>query len=164
MYGDALTTAKSFHDNVKLDCHPNTYAYYGCDSEQVAFGRVRWVTNDVVPDQTKMVLPSVPAARITNTGKAIVAATPRAEIFNLADRESPQSNNDPNAGDATVPRPSGEKIKAGASLVFKMKGFDHQMSYKDTNVQDVSFYCIAKIIQTAKPAKDLPQSKGGVCG
>ena len=70
---------------------------------------------------------------------------------------------DVDAGDGTVPSPSGANIAKGdgAQFVFRMKGFDHQNSFSNQNVFENVIYSIGKIIQKAIPAKDLASKKDG---
>lgn len=83
-----------------------------------------------------------------------------AVTFNLGDRGESKQNGDHNSGHATVPFFSGAEIKDGALLTCQMVGFDHQNSYNDSNVRDLTVYCVAKIAQHAVAVATLPQSKG----
>jgi hypothetical protein len=65
-----------------------------------------------------------------------------------------------------VPRASGELVKNGSDAikaVFRMKGFNHQFSYKNTEVQHAVNYCIGRLVLCAMPVGELPKSKGSLC-
>lgn len=162
-YQDSLDAAKAFHDTVGLYSHPNTYAHYGSDRRQIAFGGIHWVTSDTVPEALRTSLLALPARSWTRLGKTQVLAGDRTVTFKTANRRKPESDAATDAGDGTVPSPSGAVIgkSDGAAHVFCMKGFDHQGSYSHPDVLDNVMYCLAKIIQKATPAKDLPQHKEG---
>ena len=56
------------------------------------------------------------------------------------------------AGDGTVPTRSGAAVARldGIKDVFKLAGFDHQMSYADAIAQHTVFYAIGKMMQEIK--------------
>jgi pimeloyl-ACP methyl ester carboxylesterase len=162
-FNTALGMARTYHDNVGLYCHPNTYAHYGADHKQNSFGSVHWTTSADLPGEVKDGLIGLPTERWTRFGKAEIGTENDGITFKLQDKTSPKKDDDPDAGDGTVPLHSGELIEQNATHVFRMKGFDHASSYKDDDVIENVLYCIAKIIQGAIPAKDLPQSKGETC-
>ena len=74
---------------------------------------------------------------------------------------SPDQDYREDAGDSTVPSPSARLVdEAGLLATFRMKGFDHQNSYRDANVLDNVAWCLAKLVQNATPADQLIQKKG----
>jgi hypothetical protein len=108
------------------------------------------------------------ATEWTKHGKAKLALPeqagqkPEKISLRLANKRTPESDNDENAGDATVPRLSGKLIEAGGEsvrAVFCMKGVEHGASYKDFNVQDCVMACLGRLVQRAKPISALPASK-----
>ena len=162
-YKETLRGAMEFHDTLALYCHPNTYAHYGSDHKQETFGSVHWHTNGHLPDDMRASLMTLPAKSWTLGGRVELAAENSPVRFELVNKPSPRNDDNADAGDGTVPSPSGAVIaKAdGATHVFRMKGFDHQGSYSNRDVLDNVMYCLGKIVQTATPAKDLPQKKEG---
>lgn len=158
MYGIALKTAKDMHDNLGLYCHPNTYAYYGSDCQEVAFGKVHWITDQRLLSRVQTGLMGFRAASWTLLGETTLGVDEKSVKFELDNRRSPKTDDDVDAGDGTVPNLSGSTIaKAeGIQCVFRMKGFDHQGSYANRDVLDNVMYCIGKIIQKAQPAKEIP--------
>ena len=163
VYKKNLTKARDFHEKLGLYCHPNTYAHYGSDHKQVAFGKINWQTSDNLPDDIRLKLITLPAKSWTNAGQSNLAAGNKTVRFELANKPNPKKDDDADSGDGTVPSLSGAIIaKAdGAKYIFRMKGFDHQGSYSNRDVLDNVMFCIGKIIQTATPAKDLLLTKKG---
>ena len=162
-YQDSLLMASNFHDKIKLDCHPNTYAHYGSDAGQISFGSVHWTTKSEIPENLKDGLSTELAEKWTKLGRADIANNNNSVTFKLDNKSKPESDVVPDAGDGTVPMQSGKLINTGAKHVFQMKGFTHAESYKDKNVIENTLYCLGKIIQGAIPAKDLAQTKGETC-
>lgn len=160
-YLSTLGTAMNFHDNLQLYSHPNTYAYYGADDKQIAFSNVRWVTRTQVPASAASGLSDQAAASFTKLGQTTLNVNSQNVTFSLANRDKPQSDSDPSAGDGTVPGPSGALISngTGTKVVFRMRGFDHQHSYGNAAVQSNVLYCISKIVQGAQPVSELPDCK-----
>ncbi len=162
-YGMALRKAKKFHGNLGLHVHPNTYAHYGADEKKNSFHSVRWEaersfegqpviaaqhTSDLMQAQAR-------AGSVTKRGKCTVDLNNEPINFNLAGKDG--------GGDATVPEPSGKKVEDMVlKATFRMHGFEHAKSYNDRHVLDNTVYCVARIVQDATPAKQLPQ-KGKLC-
>jgi pimeloyl-ACP methyl ester carboxylesterase len=162
-YDRAITAAMRFHDRLGLYFHPQTYAHYGSDKEQVSFGAVRWVTVDRISDGMKDALMTIQSAEWTVSGKATLGEGEARVNLKLDNKRKPVSDGDEDAGDTTVPRPSGRLVEDGGDnvkLVSCMKGFDHQGSYKHPDVLSNVTYCLGKLIQLATPIDQLPQTKG----
>lgn len=159
-YKRALTQARNFHDKLGLACHPNTYAHYGSDADQASFGNVRWITKSNIPDSAKYGLNAELARKWSTLGSTEISSNKTTITFKLDNKSKPDSDVSGNAGDGTVPSPSGALIKTGAKHVFQMKGFEHAASYKNKDVIENVLYCLGKIIQDATPVKNLPQKKG----
>lgn len=162
-YQAALKKAEEFHDQLALECHPNTYAHYGSDPHEVAFGSVNWVTNTHLSTTTCAELMSLLANTWTMGGQTSLRSGDKTIRFELANKPNPKKDDEADSGDGTVPNLSGAAIaKAdGAQYVFRMKGFDHQGSYSNRDVLDNVMYCIGKIVQRAVPAKNLPPKNSG---
>ncbi|RDK00911.1 esterase/lipase family protein [Paraburkholderia lacunae] len=161
LYGVTLTKAQSFHEKLKLDFHPVTYAHYGSDSGQISFGNVKWITTDEVGGDLASAMPTAQAASYTYLGAATLGAGEQQAKFKLESKKAPTEYDKTNSGDGTVPMPSGAILTQGnpPPKVFKMTGFDHQMSYANQNVQYNVLYCVAKIVQLAPPISELPSTK-----
>lgn len=97
------------------------------------------------------------ASSWTLTGAVTLETGSNAIKFELANKLSPQKDEDIDSGYGTVPCASGASIAkaVGAQCVFRMKGFDHQGSYANRDVIENVMCCIGKIIQQAIPAKEL---------
>ncbi|KVZ02609.1 hypothetical protein [Burkholderia stagnalis] len=169
-YGQYMVTlgaAEKFHDTVKLDCHPVTYAHYGYDARQISFGRIVWKTSDEIRPGSDLgsdiasLLSNAKAASFNELGKSTVQLGDSNIRFRLENHQEPTEYDMANAGDGTVPSQSGALIEKGspAPKVFRMDGFDHAASYKNENVLNNVMYCIAKIVQLA-PAISADASGG----
>lgn len=161
-YDRAISAAKRFHDRLGLHFHPQTYAHYGSDKKQIAFGAVRWVTNEKMGLIVLDVLESAPCVEWTGSGQATLIEDERRLRLELDNKRTPASHTEEDAGDVTVPRPSGRLIEEGGDnvkLVCCMRGFDHQGSYKHPDVLTNVTYCLGKLIQHAMPIDQLPQTK-----
>jgi pimeloyl-ACP methyl ester carboxylesterase len=160
-YRIAITKAMNFHDALQLACHPVTYAHFGSDPKHVSFGRVTWATSDALTPLGASMLPGAQTASYTKLGASTLTLGEEKATFKLANHESASETDESNAGDGTVPLPSGKLIAQCSPnpKAFSMTGFDHQMSYGNLHVQENALYSIAKIIQLATPVAELPQCK-----
>ncbi|WDD96534.1 alpha/beta hydrolase [Burkholderia sp. FERM BP-3421] len=159
MYGAALKKARLFHDRIKLDCHPVTFAHYGSDPGQVSFGRVVWTTSDEVGAEAESGLSDAQTQSFTRLGRAVLAFGEQKVSMKLENNESLATHGAVHAGDGTVALESGALIADATPTpkVFGMIGFDHSGSYRNKNVLSNVIYCIAKIVQLA-PVVGKPSS------
>jgi hypothetical protein len=159
MYGAALKKARLFHDRIKLDCHPVTFAHYGSDPGQVSFGRVVWTTSDEVGAEAESGLGDAQTQSFTRLGRAVLAFGEQKVSMKLENNESLATHGAVHAGDGTVALESGALIADATPTpkVFGMIGFDHSGSYRNKNVLSNVIYCIAKIVQLA-PVVGKPSS------
>ncbi|MFL6634208.1 MAG: esterase/lipase family protein [Massilia sp.] len=148
----AIDQAEKFHTKI-LDTyyHPNTYAYFGADKEQLSYGVMRWITDnqDLLAQQT---------SQLVCVGQAISD-----ESF-VGGRTMVMPQNFPGAGttywfmpgeqdapgDGTVPEQSGDGPRGKAKHVFHATGFSHQDSYADKHMLKLTFHLIARLSQEAK--------------
>jgi pimeloyl-ACP methyl ester carboxylesterase len=159
LYSEAITKARTFHERLKLECHPVTYAHFGSDPKHVSFGRVTWATDDALPPLGAAMLSTARAACYTKLGVSTLQLGEKRPTFELVNREPASAGDKSNIGDGTVPLPSGQLIAqcSPPPKTFSMTGFDHQTSYADVRVQENVLYCIARIVQLATPVAQLPQ-------
>ena len=164
---DALEDAKAFHDKIRLDFHPNTYAHYGTDTGKNSFHTVCWETEATSYERGQPTIAGqhtgdlmeaqAQAGSVTNRGVCRVELNGALIGFKLGGKDG--------GGDATVPEPSGakvEEIEPKLKATFRMKDFTHAMSYKDRHVLDNTVYCVGRIVQDATPISQLPK-KGNQC-
>jgi pimeloyl-ACP methyl ester carboxylesterase len=166
-YLDVLKGVQKFHGKeLDLYFHPKTYAYFGSDERQVSYGAVYWVTQDDVPFEMKTGLMTWKAKFWGGLGVSVLAEGEDGVRMHLVRAAASNDENGENAGDATVPSASGELLKGGKDAIqaiFRMKGFNHQFSYKNAEVQHAVSYSIARLVLVAKPIQELPKSKGNPC-
>ncbi len=150
----ALRKAKGLHDTLGLYAHPQTYGYYGIDEKKFrTFGHVHWQASSNIPGEDVLPLLYQKDNQRTLTGKTTVPL--------YQDEDSPKvkfklSNERDQGGDGTVPIDSAKvlaQLQPTPKAVFRMTGFDHQMSYKDEYAIQATIYSIAKIVQLAPPPK-----------
>lgn len=148
-FKSGLNKARAFHDTIKLTCHPNTYAYYGDDQSQRSFHKVVWraFTNQLHGLGEEEIL-GAKRTEAELTGRTRVAINGRHIAFSLDGKDGP--------GDGTVPTPSGQAVAKleGIKDVYRLDGFDHQMSYKNNIAQHTVLYAIGKLAQQIKLKED----------
>lgn len=159
----AMTDARDFHGKLGLYFHPNTFAHFGAEKEKKnSFHNVCWEGEyrflrgrPKVNGTHAEELMKAKAQSWTLRGECTLEFNGEQMEFELAGKDG--------GGDATVPELSGAAVEnAGLKATFRMKGFVHAESYNDKHVQNNTIYCIGRIVQDAKPVKDLPQ-KGNQC-
>jgi len=140
----AIETAEHFHREV-LDTyyHPNTYAFYGADPEQMSFGAVRWVARDPGKGAvfTEANLRGAVRTGYGPSGGRRVRVEDRTDLHFVPARQDV-------AGDGTVPRQSGAGPQGKAKQVFEIRGFDHQGAFNNQAVLLLTHHLIVKMVQT----------------
>lgn len=165
-YGMRLGEAKHFHTELDSSYHPNTYSHYGADEGEMAFHRVTW---NLQPQMIAAYRKDLPPTRgpVPSTVHAIGLRMWRddhegtAYLVNDADGQdmvmqhgvgvmrSTKGNSyvgkiqgQDQVGDATVPAHSSEDSAKAAVFSARMTGFDHQASYDNRMVQNVTLYSV----------------------
>lgn len=145
MYSGALEQAKKFHEKLKLQFHRVTYAYYGSDKDQEAFANIVWKGGKSKRKLELSWLKKAQAYYRNIIGETGLIGPDKEEIKLKLDDTRDQ------AGDGTVPHVSASAVETcGLKQTFCMSGFDHQFSYANEYVRQVTLYSIAKIAQLAK--------------
>lgn len=139
----ALASAEAFHQSLSDYYHPNTYAFYGDDREQLSFGQVRWVALQQARSATVLTPANLMTARYigeTETGQRRVLVEGKTELrFALEAQDT--------RGDGTVPHQSGGAPAGKVKQVFATEGYDHQGSYNNKHMLMLTLRLIAKIVQ-----------------
>nr|WP_311526761.1 hypothetical protein [uncultured Ralstonia sp.] len=134
-----IADAQDFHKNIKDVYHPVTYASYGQDHDQRAYGSVTWRadTDDLTPYGN----PLAWTLESENAEGRLVVRTQNNKLLtlNLAPPED--------AGDQTVPAKASAEAVRGT--LFRQTGYEHQGSYKNDHVLASTLYSIVKIANTA---------------
>jgi hypothetical protein len=135
-----IAVAQLFHRNIKDLYHPVTYASYGHDHDQKAFGSVTWRadTADLAPhgDPLTWTLESEDAEG------CIVVRTQYGKTLTLR-LEPPEE-----PGDQTVPAKASAEAVRGT--LFRQTGYEHQASFQNDQVLATTLYSIIKIANTAE--------------
>ncbi|MEH6435668.1 esterase/lipase family protein [Massilia sp. DD77] len=146
----AINQAEKFHTKV-LDSyyHPNTYAYYGVDNDQLSFGKFCWVTTDqaAATEGIRKILPaSRPSSHTFNGGRNV--ELPSHDNFSGGTMHFLPSEQD-TAGDGTVSQYSGAGPQGKIKRLFGTRGYDHQSSYKNGPMLALTKHLIVKMAQEA---------------
>lgn len=159
-----INTAKQFHKDIASTYHPNTYVYYGGESDQPSFEKIHWkmqrgsMASAPAPAQVKSYAPS----QVLDDGSNPLHVGQQTEYIQTMDGVVTYDTHhfdlvcakQDASGDGTVPACSGKvPLTAGKGHVkvqFKLKGFAHEGSYRDKVAQTVSLYAISKICSLAK--------------
>jgi hypothetical protein len=140
----ALTTAEHFHRTVLGDYyHPNTYAFYGDDPGQLAYGQVRWVGRRQSGSRTVLTRANVKGAKLAGRapqGGRLVGVDPECTV--LFKPEPPAAR-----GDSTVPNQSGAGPAGKVQHLFETRGYDHHGSYNNENMLMLTLRLVVRIVQ-----------------
>jgi hypothetical protein len=159
---NALKDAHDFHEKLKLHFHQPTYAHYGADRKHESFGAIYWEASETLPNALRTALPKAKASQWTLKGQATLDVEGRSFRMTLANKRTPETDDDEDAGDGTVPYHSARLVQGcELSAVFHLRGFPHPESYGNENVLENVPWCIGRLVQLATPVKDLPHSKDG---
>ncbi|WP_155625580.1 esterase/lipase family protein [Burkholderia pseudomultivorans] len=166
-YLDCLRAARNFHNTLQLYCHPVTYAYYGADPQHVTFGEIGWTTKDEIGVEFEWGLKNLVSTDFDSFGKSRLEFGNQKATFKIDEAPAPPKvgaaiTDNTFSGDGTVPFYSGNMIMdcEPKPIVFRMTGFDHQMSYNNESVRQCVTWSIGKIIQLAPPVESGATAKG----
>ncbi|AXE33728.1 alpha/beta fold hydrolase [Chromobacterium phragmitis] len=156
---DALELAQGFHSTLGLYAHPQTYGYYGIDEKKFrTFGHIHWTTSGGIPNNDDLPLLYQKDGRRTLDGKSTV---PLYQTDDAPQVKFKLGNERDQGGDGTVPLDSAkvlDHLQPTPKAVFRIAGFDHQMSYKNTYAIQATVYGIAKLVQLAAPPTPYKKS------
>lgn len=147
----AVTQAEKFHMKM-LDTyyHPNTYAYFGADANEMSFGTFRWISDNEYA-RTKECGPIIPIGMPTPTTWTGGARAIRFPAYSIAKNEgllfSPSEQDVP--GDGTVSQQSGAGPEGRVKRIFRTTGYNHQGSYKNESMLKLTHHLIVQIVQGA---------------
>jgi pimeloyl-ACP methyl ester carboxylesterase len=147
----AVDQAEKFHTKLLDDYyHPNTYAYYGADDQQLSFGKFCWITPDeaAAMDAMKRVIPQGRPSGPTFDGGRNVDLPPSGTLNSSTISFYPSQQD--TAGDGTVSQHSGAGPRGKVKKLFRTFGYDHQGSYKNGPMLALTKYLIVKIAQEAR--------------
>jgi pimeloyl-ACP methyl ester carboxylesterase len=139
----AVNSAENFHRE-KLDTyyHPNTYAFYGADSNYKSFGAVRWVARDpgagAVFTESNLRGAKLTSYRAT-VGRSVKVEGKAALDFVPARQDV--------GGDGTVPAQSGAGPRGKVKQLFELRGVEHQEAFNNEAVLLLTQHLVAKLVQ-----------------
>ena len=144
-YARTLKIARSLHKQIEDRYHPNTYAYYAADGQQLAWNEINWKCKPMVPgDPAK-------AQLVADDLNGMVELR-----FGGEDNRYCILQDGTGPGDGTVPAESGAAPKPFVVQLFKHEGklrshesYDHQFSYNAAISQAVTLYSIVRIVNSS---------------
>jgi hypothetical protein len=170
-FEDNIDIAKKFHEKLSGNYHPNTYVYYGGETDQPSFETIHWKIKPGLRMKDSIPQPETKVKNYTHSQVRDEGSNPgyvggKVEIYSYyssmgggvtvtqySDWELHCGKQDA-PGDGTVPQCSGKApLNTGKSSIktqFKLKGFSHEGSYRNKTAQIVSLYGINKICGRAK--------------
>jgi hypothetical protein len=165
-YLTRLEIADNFHNKLGAYYHPVTHAHYGADEEQKAWTTITWKSGDASSskntdfehenslDKFKNKLDSASKIKNISNANILAAATEHENALGKIQISLGEVNlnfhisHPDKPGDGTVPEISGAASASKAKFAAKMSGYDHQGSYQDQRVKDVTIYSVARIAKS----------------
>ena len=139
-YIKRLKLVETFHDKLGDYYHDVTHAHYGADVDHKAWTNFVWKMDRFGQNEESSMASFAPPGDDalgtikTKSGSELTA-------YKMSRPDLP--------GDGTVPECSGEDSASKAKFSAKMTGYDHQGSYINKAVQDVTTYSVARIAKDA---------------
>ncbi|MGL6012006.1 MAG: esterase/lipase family protein, partial [Shewanella oncorhynchi] len=136
---------KPFHQRIKGKYHPNSYAFYGCDSSTKAYGTVSWKS-----DGGKQVLS---AAEVLNARADAGQIKEERRVYSADGARLNFKISQPDEdGDGTVP------LRSGAAPQFYVKSLlkvttEHEPAFRDC--QDAQRFTLRAIVKISQEAKTI---------
>jgi pimeloyl-ACP methyl ester carboxylesterase len=141
---NAIDKAERFHKETLGDYyHPNTYAFYGDDPDQRAFGQLRWVAHRKFWERGVLTPANVAEGVFSHTqreGGRVVQIDPECLLH-----FKPEAPDTP--GDGTVPRQSGAGPAHKIEHLFETRGYDHQGAYNNEDMLMLTLRLVVRIVQ-----------------
>ena len=140
-YLKRLKSAEDFHDTLGAYYHPLTHAHYGADENNKAWTTFTWKLKESSFGKTEMGADALTVGPMHNDalGEIKVRSNGIDASFTMLPPDKP--------GDGTVPEVSGAASASNAAFATKMTGYEHQGSYENPWVKDVTAYSVARIAQ-----------------
>ncbi|WP_248741309.1 MULTISPECIES: esterase/lipase family protein [unclassified Pseudomonas] len=173
-YEKMLGQAKAFHMGLGDYYHPNSFVHFGSDASHQAFHKVTWkmITGYLPSNRPGMPPTPLPppsreqaiTLRLTgdnHEGRAMMTNDVGEESWinkqgtavihnSRGDGYTADIQGQDQAGDGTVPAHAAEDAAEKAVFAARMTGFDHQGSYKNRNVQNLTLYSVLRIGANAR--------------
>lgn len=142
-----LANAKYFHQLIADTYHPNSYAHYGVDPDRPSWETIIWNVKGgrAISDTDQWTISS-------DRGRGSLHLMTGEQKYGLPVEVDVNLANANGAGDQTVPlRSAGAQLRSGKFKgIFEQRGYEHQLSYKDSNALNSTIYCITRIVQSMK--------------
>ena len=148
-YTKRLDLVEKFHDTLGDYYHDTTHSHYGADEDFKAWKNISWQLGKRNTSQYEW--PNVPPPEVTTDAliAEYVESNALGEItIRLGAAESNYKLSKPDTpGDGTIPECSGydSAINKNTKFSSKMTGYDHQGSYDNKAVKDITAYSVIRI-------------------
>ena len=150
-YLKRLDLVETFHDKLGDYYHDVTHAHYGADEDHKAWTNFTWrgvwggdarggASAELVEDKANGEI-VVTNPSYVQQPHIFCSSKPATTSYVISAPDLP--------GDGTVPECSGADSASKAKFSAKMTGYDHQASYSNKAVQDVTTYSVARIAKEA---------------
>ena len=145
-YLDRLSLVEAFHDKLGDYYHDITHAHYGVDRNHRAWGNFTWILKYAFRKTTLTDAENAELIDNDAMGKMTIKAHLESSGYGRSDYIKSDQDQ---SGDGTVPEVSGADSASKAKFSTKMTGYDHQGSYSNKSVKDVTTYSVARIAKDA---------------
>ena len=149
LYIERLGLVETFHDILDDYYHHTTHEHYGADEGYKAWKNITWLLKERNTSQYEW--PNLPPPEVTSDapmaafvesnalGKVTIRLGAAVSDYRMRKPDTP--------GDGTVPECSGHDSAINENTKFssKMKGYDHQGSYENKAVKDITTYSVIRI-------------------
>lgn len=135
----SLRKAEIFHRDVLGNYyHPNTYAFFGADEKELAYGRFTWTASSESVGTNETALRNGSFKGVSSNGERQVQLQANQDLqFSPSVQDS--------IGDGTVPFQSGEGPKGKVVRTFRTSGYDHQGGYSNASMISLTLLLVSRI-------------------
>ncbi|WP_154668113.1 esterase/lipase family protein [Pseudoduganella violaceinigra] len=134
-----LRQAEVFHREILGNYyHPNTYAFFGADEKELAYGSFTWTAN---AEFSGIAENAVRDGQFDATDSAGIRQVRIQSNQNLKFSPSTQDS----VGDGTVPFQSGQGPEGKARRTLRTKGYDHQGGYNNASMVCLTLLLVSRI-------------------
>src|SRR5450830_70157 len=142
---ESINQAENFHTTLLGNYyHPNTYAFYAADLDHLSFSSCHWnaVGTASAPEAGALVSGTLVSRDVKGVNRNVKFSDGSTIQFSHSTQDGP--------GDGTVPKESGKGPSNNIKQLFCTRGYDHQGSYADSSMRDLTMLLIVRIALEAK--------------
>jgi hypothetical protein len=134
-----LRKAETFHGELLGDYyHPNTYAFFGDDKKELAYGEFTWLANTEFANSNEAALKEGMLEDSDLDGRRQVRSQGNQKLhFSPSAQDS--------RGDGTVPFQSGKAPEGKAIRIMGTTGYDHQGGYNNASMVCLTLLLVSRL-------------------